>query len=163
MERTMDTINTQELVDRTEIGDLVFRLGVVLDEGRFDEMPDLFVEDATARTPGGVATGREAVIAQAKKNHRPDQHIQHLVSNVLVDVDVDGDRAKVRANLVVHFAPSEPTGADPAPHVQYILGEVYHLDAQRGADGWRLARVETIPVWMSGTRPAVPAVPAVPA
>jgi hypothetical protein len=77
---------------------------------------------------------------------------------VLVDIEADGDGAQVRANLVVHFAPSVPSGADdPAPQVQYILGEVYRLDARRTTDGWRLVRVETVPVWMSGKRPAVPA------
>ncbi len=146
------------LIDRSDITDLVFRLGVVLDEGRFDEMPDLLVDEVTARTPGGVAAGRDAVIAQARKNHRPEQRVQHLVSNVLVDVDVDGDRATVRANLVVHFAAAEPTTTgDPAPPVQYNLGEVYGFEVVRTAAGWRFRRVETIPVWMSGTRPVVPA------
>ncbi len=38
----------QELVDRSEIADLVSRLGLWLDEKRFDYAPSIFVEDATA-------------------------------------------------------------------------------------------------------------------
>jgi 3-phenylpropionate/cinnamic acid dioxygenase small subunit len=143
----------KQLTDRSDITDLVSRLGAVLDEGRFDDMPGLFVEEATAHTPGGTAVGRDAVVAQASKNHTPDQHVQHVITNVLVDLD-DDDHARVRANLVVHFAP-EPDDAPAtlAVPVQFVLGEVYRFDVVRTAPGWRFRRVETIPVWMSGTRP----------
>lgn len=103
-----DTVDTQlqQLLDRNEITDLVSRLGASLDEGRFDEMHSLFVEEATARTPGGAKEGREAVIAMARKNHRPEWGSEHVITNVLVDLE--GDRASVRANLVVHSAPDGP-------------------------------------------------------
>lgn len=141
------------ITDRLEITDLVSRLGLVFDEGRFDEMPSLFVADAVATTPGGTARGRDAVVAQAGRNHRPDQHIQHVTSNVLVDLD--GDRARVRANLVVTFAEAG-AGEALAPPPEFTLGEVYRFEVVRTPDGWRFARVETTPVWMSGRVPAVP-------
>jgi 3-phenylpropionate/cinnamic acid dioxygenase small subunit len=92
----------QQLVDHNEITNLVYRLGAYLDDRRFDEMRSLFVEEATVRTPGGTAEGREALIAQAKRNHQPDEPTQHVITNVLVLLD--GDHAKVRANLVVNLA-----------------------------------------------------------
>ena len=98
---TPDTDALQQLDDRAKVTDLVYRLGVYLDEGRFEEMHELLVEDATVSTPGGQAEGRDAVISQAQRNHRPGQRFQHVTTNVLVDLD--GDRAKVRANLVVHI------------------------------------------------------------
>jgi SnoaL-like domain len=147
----------QELVDRAEIADLVSRLGMSLDEGRFDEMPSLLVEEATARTPGGAVEGREAVVAQARKNHRPAWGIEHVITNVLVDLD--GDRAEVRANLVLYAAAGGPPDADGptppplAPAVTFTMGSVYRIAAVRTGEGWRLSRVDTVPVWMSGTRP----------
>jgi hypothetical protein len=142
----------QQLLDHQEITDLVTRLGVSLDEARFDEMRALFVEAATARTPGGQADGREALIAQASRNHRPAEHIQHVTTNLLVELD--GDRAKVRANLMVHFAPpAAASESELAPPKQFTLGEVYRFDVVRAPEGWRFSRVETTPVWMSGTRP----------
>lgn len=149
MDQANMTAQVQQLVDRNEITDLVYRLGVSLDEGRFDEMRSLFVERATARTPGGTAEGRDALIAQASRNHRPDERIQHATTNLLVELD--GDRAKVRANLVVHFAPpADPHGSALAPPVQFSLGEVYRFDVVRTPQGWRFSRVETSPVWLSG-------------
>ena len=142
----------QELADRSEITDLVNRLGMALDEGRSDDLRSLLAEDATVRTPGGTAEGREAVIAQASRNHPPEQPIQHAITNVLVDVD--GSRARARANLVVYFGPlagaSDPA-VPPAPPVEYTTGEVYHYDLVRTAEGWRFSRIETTPVWRSGT------------
>jgi hypothetical protein len=136
-----------DLLDRDEIATLVHRLGASLDEGRFEDLRTIFVADATARTPGGLAEGLDALIAQASRNHSPEDHIQHVITNILVDLA--GDRAGVRANLVVTFAHGPGV---PSPHRQ--LGEVYRFDARRTPGGWRLSRVESVPVWQSPTPPA---------
>ena len=87
--RTSETL--EQLINRNEITDLVHRLGVDLDEHRFDEMWSLLVPEATVQTPGGIAEGRDAVVAQASRNHRPEQPSQHVITNLLIDLD--GDRA----------------------------------------------------------------------
>jgi len=145
----------QQLDDRTEITDLVYRLGICLDEGRFDDLRELVVEDATVRTPGGRSEGREALIAQARRNHPADQGSQHVVTNVLVDLD--GDRAKVRANLVVHITTPDDAPTDaPAPPPRGTIGEVYRFELTRTPEGWRFSRIETVPLWVSGTLPTPP-------
>lgn len=147
-----DTTNdVRHLLDRDDITRLVHRLGAALDEGRFDDLRHQFVPSASARTPGGVAEGREAVVAQAARNHRPDEAIQHVITDVVVDVA--GDTARVRANLVVSFAPRVPAMAEDnsaIPARAFVLGEVYDITAVRTDDGWRLARVATTPMWRSG-------------
>jgi SnoaL-like domain len=152
----MDTVDARlaRLADRVEITDLVYRLGVVLDEHGFERMGSLLTDDVTASTPGGTSRGQAAVIAQAERIHTTAERIHHVITDVLVDFDEDGDRARVRANLLVHFAPAEaPSGAAVAPTVTCTQGQVYRLDAVRTTDGWRLSTVETSPVWMSGARP----------
>jgi hypothetical protein len=136
--------HVEALVAHNEIAALVQRLGACLDEGRFEDLRSIFVEDATAKTPGGLAQGLDALIAQAGRNHSPDDRIQHLISDALIDLD--GDRATVRANLIVTFA-----RRTDVPGSHFSLGEVYYFDALRTPDGWRLARVESNPVWTSGT------------
>lgn len=141
-----------DLVDRAEITALVDRLGVTLDEGRFDDLRSLYTEDAVARTGGGTAEGVDALVAQAARNHVPGDAIQHAISGVLVDLD--GDRATVRANLVVTFARRDPATAPPTPfgpEPPVALGEVYRFTACRTPDGWRLASVAADPVWVSFT------------
>jgi hypothetical protein len=132
---TDPTLLIHDLTDRHEIADLVSRLGLWLDEGRFDEAPSILTQDVAVSTPGGQAQGIERVIAQARRNHQ-HAHLQHVITNVLIDLD--GDRARVRANLVVTFA-------DDAISSQQ--GERYRFEALRTADGWRLSRVEVEPVW----------------
>ncbi|MEU7767155.1 nuclear transport factor 2 family protein [Nocardia sp. NPDC049190] len=139
----------REALDHHQITALIDRLGRALDEGRFDELRAIYTADATAQTPGGIAEGRDALITQARRNHSADQRIQHLISNVMVDIR--GDAADVRANLVATFAPAAPAGAIAAP--QFTLGEIYRFDAVRTAQGWRLSRVQTTPLWSTGTRP----------
>jgi hypothetical protein len=136
-----------ELVDRNEITNLVYRLGAVLDDRRFDEMRSLVVDSATVRTPGGTAQGREALVAQARRNHQHDEPTQHVITNPIVELD--GDRAKVRANLVVNFGtPARGDESLPPPR-KYTLGETYHFDLVRTSEGWRFSGVESRPVWIS--------------
>lgn len=130
-----DSTLIHDLTDRREITDLVSHLGLWLDEGRFDEAPSILIDDVTVDTPGGHAEGIEHVIAQARRNHQHD-HLQHVITNVLIDLD--GDRATVRANLVVTFADDAVTSQQ---------GERYRFEAVRTPDGWRLSRVKVVPVW----------------
>lgn len=135
----------RELTDRNEITDLVSRLGLWLDEKRFDEAPSIFTEDAAAQTPGGAVQGIALVAEQARRNHATVEQTQHIITNVLIDLD--GDHATVQANLLVTFAYHANT---PGPH--FTLGARYRFEAVRTPQGWRLSQVQITPVWASGTR-----------
>ncbi|MBF6238797.1 nuclear transport factor 2 family protein [Nocardia otitidiscaviarum] len=125
--------------DEAEISRLVTRLGVALDEHDFQALPQLFTPEATATTPGGTAVGRDKVIAQATRNHTDFPNLQHIVSGVLVDVS--GDRAEVRANLVGYFGRAD----DPEPVRR--IGGVYRFGAVRTEDGWRFDALTVRQVW----------------
>lgn len=140
----------QQLSDRQAIADLITRLGVMLDEKRLDHADAILANDVTVDTPGGSSRGRDAVVAQANRNHTV--RTQHAITDVLIDLD--GDRARARANLTVTFAPDKPGarlvigGAEQSdPHL--TLGELYRFEAIRSERGWRLARIEVARVWSS--------------
>lgn len=128
-------LTLQDLSDRAELTDLVSRLGRWLDEPTSATPDELFTDDVTARTPGGRSAGRDAVVAQARRNHA-HATTQHVIADVLADVD--GDGARVGANLVVTF-----DGEDG----RRTLGERYAFTARRTAAGWRLAEIGVEPVW----------------
>lgn len=136
----------QELADRADLTDLLARQGRWLDERRFDEAATIFTDDATAETQGGTSRGIEALIAQARRIHVRFDRTQHVVSNVLIDLD--GDRATVRANLIATFI-RDAANAEPT----LTVGERYRFDAVRTPRGWRFSRVEVVPVWRSGPLP----------
>jgi len=144
---TMASSADRTLEDRIALTDLVSRLGAALDEHRFDALRELFVEDATATTPGGVAEGRDAVIAQATRNHVGFSRLHHVMTNVLVefdDIEQAGSStartARVRANLTARFAHD-----DGVPVL--TLGAVYRLGVRHAVDGWRICELRVTPVW----------------
>jgi SnoaL-like domain len=134
-----NTLSLQELTDRQAITDLVSRLALWLDEARFDDPRSILTEDVTVATAGGSAQGIDRVAAQARRTHDVEG-LQHVITNVLVDLD--GDRATARANLIVTFVPR----AD-APDAHSMRGERYRFEAVRAPEGWRLSRVEVDPIW----------------
>jgi SnoaL-like protein len=119
--------------DRQDITDLISRLGRWLDDKQFGDARAVLTEDVTVRTPGGQAEGIDRVVAQASRNHQVPT--QHLITNVLVDLD--GDAATATANLLVTFA-GETLDQQ---------GERYRFGAARTPDGWRLSRIEVTPIW----------------
>lgn len=139
-----------ELAARAELTDLVSRLGAALDEHRFDDLRELFTDDATATTPGGTAEGRDSVVAQATRNHVGVDRLQHVLTNVLVDLDGPdaATGATVRANLIAHFA-----SADGVP--EQTIGGVYRFRVRATPAGWRIAALQVAPVWRAaGVRTA---------
>jgi hypothetical protein len=126
--------------DRLAIEHTISSLGRCLDERDFEGLRDLFTEDASVSTPGGDVSGHDALVEQARARHSDHAGIQHLITNMLVDHD--GDRATVRANLLVVFAKSGV--ADPSP---FVLGEVYGFELERSTVGWRITRLTSTPVW----------------
>jgi hypothetical protein len=138
------------VIDRLEIERTVFSLGRCLDERDFEGLRELFTPDGSVSTPGGEVRGHDALVEQARSRHSSDEGIQHLVTNLLIELDAD--RAAVRANLLVTFA---KTGVrDPAP---FLLGEVYHFDLDRTPTGWRISRLRSTPVWALNPPPEVAA------
>jgi SnoaL-like domain len=146
-----------ELSDRQEIADLITRLGLMLDEKEFDEARSILAEDVTVKTPGGASEGPEAVVAQARRNHTV--RTQHLITDVLIDLD--GDRAQAKANLVVVFVPESGEtdaalmiGDSEERQSRLTVGERYRFEAGRGAKGWRLRSIEVARIWSSRPIPS---------
>ncbi|HEY9476323.1 MAG TPA: nuclear transport factor 2 family protein [Mycobacteriales bacterium] len=132
----------RELADRAEINDLVSHLGRWLDEKRFDDTRSVFTEDAIGEFPSGPIRGVEALTDQARRHHADFERTQHITTNTLVDLA--GDRATVRANLIATFVRHADT-----PEPEPTVGERYRFEAVRTEQGWRFCRVEVHPVWRS--------------
>ena len=124
----------QTLADRAAVTDLPSRLTACLDDHRFEDLRAILTEGATGTTPGGAAEDREALIAMATRNHEEFGRLQHVLTNVLVDLE--GDSASVRANVVGYFGYE----AEPAP--ARVSNARYRMRAVRTEDGWRVSHLE---------------------
>jgi SnoaL-like domain len=125
--------------DRLDLERLIWTLGRCLDERDFDGLRRLFTADATVTT-AHTAHGHDALVDQARRRHSRDQGVQHIITNLILDLD--GDQAAGRANLLACFARTGPD--DPAPG---LLGEVYRFTFARQPDGWRIATLTSTVTW----------------
>jgi hypothetical protein len=129
------------LTDRAELTDLVGRLARWLDGRAAGDPAELFAPEMRASTPGGEVQGRDAVVAQARKNH--DMPTHHLVGSVVIAAE--GDSARITANMTGRFVRSEDTAPGPTE-----LGGRYRFTAGRVDGRWLLTSLEASPVWRVG-------------
>ncbi|MTD12656.1 DUF4440 domain-containing protein [Nakamurella sp. YIM 132087] len=137
------------MTDHQEIVAVLRRVYAAMDEHRFEDLRELFTDDVTALTPGGRMTGLDQLVAQARRNHRDSDGLQHLIGAELVTVTAP-DTAELRANVVAVFA---TRGAAPT----FALGEVYRARLRRTGSRWRICEFGMEPRWKVGERAPVPA------
>src|SRR4051812_45691016 len=86
----------RELIDRSELAELVARHSLWIDEQRYDESDQLFTDDVVVKSVRGEAAGIEALVQLARKGHDTYVRTLHNKSNLVIELD--GDTATVRAN-----------------------------------------------------------------
>jgi hypothetical protein len=148
--------NHDELRDRVLIADLIDRFLLSLDERVFDEgwARRLFTEDVRSEVPVGEVEGRDEVARQTGAALAQFDQTQHVGANYVIDLDDDGGRARVRANLImthIHLAEVRERLGE-----RFVVGGLFDGEAARTGDGWRLRRVAIRAVWFDGQPPLRP-------
>ena len=142
-------LSHQELSDRLEIQDLVFHYADLIDRRSFDDLREVFTEDAHIDYSafGGSVGGREETIAflQAALGAELFPNTQHLNANV--QVKVDGDTASGR---VMCFNPMQMALPEGGSQV-FFLGLWYLDEYRRTSVGWRISRREEVKSWVFNT------------
>ena len=142
-------LSQQEISDRFEIQDLVFRYAHLIDTRQFDQLRDVFTEDAFVdySVYGGSVGNLETTIEFLEQAVTRElfPNCQHLNANV--QVTLDGDAASGR---VMCFNPMEMNlpGGDSQT---YMLGLWYVDEYRRTADGWRICRRVEEKCWAFNT------------
>lgn len=159
----MDTLQrqVQTLVDRAEISDLIDRFSRDLDDYTLDGRPfdvawvlSYFTDDASVEYPVGSATGAESIAALIDgRGMAPFQRTQHVTTNYVVDLD--GDRASVRFNLIATHVHAEEVRQrlGEAPGARFTAGDYYEGETVRTDAGWRFRRQTLHVTWTDGTPP----------
>ncbi|RSN55637.1 MULTISPECIES: nuclear transport factor 2 family protein [Actinomadura] len=143
--------------DRADLTQLIYRFCTLMDEGRFEDLRSVFAEEVASKDPSGAPVrGRDAVIAGAAAAHSPGERSQHLVHNVLIDVD--GDRADVTASVVVILSDDTAPEGAIAPEPKLTISSRLRYGAVRAPEGWRVSSIDGDLVWASHKQPeAAPA------
>jgi hypothetical protein len=142
----------RSLSDRADISDLIDRYITAFDR-LTDEPRDeqwyrsVFTEDIRLVFPVGGHAGIDGLAEFNRAARAKWARTHHLTANHLVTLD--GDRATVRAHLLVTHVPD----AGGTAH-QLSTGSHFDVTAVRTPAGWRLAEVVFTLVWISGEPPA---------
>ena len=123
----------RRLEDRVEIGELIARYGLVMDDRDLTAMPSLFTPDVTIRSADGVmnATGRDTVVALFRGRFAvlgPSNHVTH--DRIVAFDDADPDRA---TGIVLSHAEMNRRGG---PMIAAIR---YHDEYRRHEGRWKFA------------------------
>lgn len=121
-----------------------------LDEKHFDSyFRQILAADAQVIRPNGAATVGPANIADSlTRSLTRFEATQHLLTGH--DVDVDGDTAAVRANLVaIHIWNDRPVEASMLDR-SFTAGGVITAALRRFPDGWRISKTEMRVIWRTG-------------
>ncbi|MFH8570257.1 nuclear transport factor 2 family protein [Streptomyces sp. NPDC017993] len=137
----------ERLVHRTEVAELLDRYLVGLDEQRLDDgwAESLFTTDACVEFPVGRHEGIAGLAAFHRTAMAKFARTQHLNSGAVVDIE--GERATVRANLISTQVLSS--------QALFTTGTFARGEARLGAEGWRFQRLSFALVWSSGEPPAL--------
>jgi len=129
-----DRVDQRAIEDRIEIGELLARYERGVDSKDWDLWRSVFTPDAyvDCSSAGAAAGSRDEVAACLARRLSQTPMTQHLINNV--EIEFDGDRAKVRALV---FNPMHLPGIQELS----FCGTRYHHDLVRMPEGWKSERL----------------------
>jgi hypothetical protein len=136
-------LSLQEMSDRFEIQDMLFRYADIIDRKAVDELNDIFTADAHIDYSafGGSVGDRESTLDFLKQALPAFSASQHLNANV--QIAVEGDTGTGR---VMCFNPMEmPLGEEKQV---FMLGLWYVDSYRRTAQGWRISSRKEEKSWV---------------
>lgn len=149
------TATVRGLADRAELGDLVNRYLLALDDGAFTDSlaASVFSADVALDFPPGSHRGLAGVVEfnRGFMGHWIRTH--HHASNYAIELA--GDAATIAWNVTaVHMHPGSPP--PPQPGKLFHLGGRFDGTAVRTTAGWRLNRLALRVIWTDG--PGIPSI-----
>ncbi len=133
--------------DHQAIIDLTIAYAWALDTHRFEDLREVFAEDAVGDLAGTHCEGIDAITARIQGPLTKLDATQHVVSNQ--QVRVDGDTAVCRCYLIGQHVKRGTAGGD-----NFIIAGTYDDELARTPDGWRITHRTLTVVWTDGN-PAV--------
>jgi SnoaL-like domain len=131
------------LLDHREISELIDRYGLMADTRAFGDARSCFTDDVIAEYPSGHTGGIDALRDHGRRILGAFARTQHVITNHVIDLS--GDRATVRANLIaIHV----PDGERPNAH--FDAGCTYLFEVARTPEGWRISRLRLEVLWTAG-------------
>jgi hypothetical protein len=127
----------QALEDRQAITDLNHQLCHLIDSFQLQRMVDeVFAPDGSDDHGGGPVVGRDAIKAWYEDSTANVETVAHNICNVTVELD--GDHATMRSNVITHTWTMANAGGEPNRPCDYSLSLSYVDELTRYPEGWRI-------------------------
>ena len=138
------------LIDRQEIADLLARYTFGLDTRDWALVRSCFTETPAFVHPGGRIDGVEGIVDRARGALESLDASQHLLGNVVVEVEPDGGTARSICYFQAQHVRAGTPGGDT-----YVIAGSYTDTLVRTPDGWRIAERVQAYLWRDGNRAVV--------
>jgi hypothetical protein len=135
-------MDVQQVADKLEIHELLARYARGIDTEDWELWKSVFTDDAVVdySRAGVICGSRDEVAAFLAEAYATIPWATHYVLNI--EVDLDGDRAKVRA---MFYNPMLLPGMEK----ESATGGYYFHDVVRTPDGWKSTHLVEQPVWFT--------------
>ncbi|MEO3826404.1 nuclear transport factor 2 family protein [Actinomadura sp. B10D3] len=139
----IDIHRLQNLLDKDEIRELLFRYAEYVDRKQFADWAACFTEDVRITMPFASHEGQEGLEEWGRNGLSHYEVTEHLYGNI--QIVVNGDHATGRSNF---WAACTNSRADLTRH--FDEGGSYTWEFERGAQGWRISRLDLDVTWTTG-------------
>jgi hypothetical protein len=139
-------LELQGLLDRDRIMALMNRYFATVDDANgldAEWARSIFSEDVRVEHRGFTLEGLEDLAVGNRFVRDGWDRTFHVSTNA--QVELDGDRAHLRAQLLAIHVHPESTPQEP-----YIIANVFEADVLRTLDGWRFQTLNLRPLWSTG-------------
>jgi len=133
--------------DHKAITDLTIAYAWMLDERQFDDLREVFTDDAIGDLAGIHSEGLDAIIDRIRRALSPLDATQHVLANH--QIRVDGDSATCRCYLIAQHVKRGTPGGD-----NHLIAGTYDDALTRTPAGWRVTHRTLTVTWTEGN-PAV--------
>lgn len=137
-----------ELVDKHEIADLCARYAFALDQRDWPALRACFTDAPVFVHPGGRIEGVAGIVERARGALEPLDASQHLLGNVLVELDGRDARS------ICYFQAQHVRAGTPGGE-RYIIAGSYADRLVRTPQGWRIVERVQAYLWRDGNRTVV--------
>jgi len=138
-------LEVQEVSDRLEISEVLYRYGHALDSRDWDMLREqVFAPDAVADfLAHGIKDGVEEIVELIAGVLTGLDVSQHLIATPIIDLE--GDRATSRCYLQAQHVFEGAPGGD-----QFIVAGTYVDELERRDNGWRIVKRGLEASWVAG-------------
>jgi len=143
----MDTA-LAELLDKQEIAELCAKYAYALDQKDWLALRGCFTDAPVFVHPGGRIEGIDGIVNRTRGALEPLDASQHLLGNIVVDVD--GDTARSICYFQAQHLRTGTPGGDT-----YIIAGSYSDTLMRTPQGWRITERVQAYLWRDGNRAVV--------